>query len=366
MTEPRKRVGIIGGGIFGLACAIDLDRDYEVIVFEQDENILRGATYANHNRHHYGFHYPRSVETSLQCLRSRALFEQTYGGCLVMDFENYYCVAKEDSKTTPAQYVDFCDRAGLAYREEWPRGNMLNRDKIALCLRVEEGIYDYDVLRRLVQARLSRAAHVKVLCRHEVVGGVIRPGGEKMLLVEQGAQRKEYVFDGVINAMYADHNRFCEWFGFEQKLFQFNLQELDVIEMPGRERIGITVQDGPFPSMLPLGRTSRHLLAHVEASQLKREISLQSTPLLRRVTHVESQWEEIRRVCAEYIPALHACRYVRSFFVDRVVDATRLHDDARLTDIACHGNGCWSVFAAKIITCETSAKEIGAQIRSAI
>jgi hypothetical protein len=358
-------VGIVGAGIFGLSCAFELDRDFDVVVFEQQDGVLRGATYANHNRHHYGFHYPRSAETALQCLASRESFEGTYGDCLAMDFPNYYCVAAANSRTSPEQYLAFCDRVGIQYREEWPAGEVLNRERIALCLRVREGIYDYEDLRRMVLARLAHCAHVRVECGHKVVGGRLTPGGEKVLTIENAQGRQERTFDCVINAMYADHNRFCEWFGFERKLFQFNLQELDVIELPGVGPLGVTVQDGPFPSFLPLGRTRQCLLAHVIASQLKREISKDSVPLLHRVMHIESNWENVQRVCAEYVPILNECRYVKSLFVDRVVDATRLDDDARLTDIVSHGQGCWSVFAAKIITCEMTAREVGAQIRAA-
>ena len=70
----KKKVGIIGGGIFGLSCAINLDRTHDVTVFDQAPDIMMGATYANHNRHHLGYHYPRSPDTALQCLESREDF----------------------------------------------------------------------------------------------------------------------------------------------------------------------------------------------------------------------------------------------------------------------------------------------------
>ena len=91
----KKKVGIIGGGIFGLSCAINLDKAHDVTVFDQAPDIMMGATYANHNRHHLGYHYPRSPETALQCLESREDFERTYGACCVNDFASYYCVSKD-------------------------------------------------------------------------------------------------------------------------------------------------------------------------------------------------------------------------------------------------------------------------------
>ncbi|MDD4859937.1 MAG: FAD-dependent oxidoreductase [Dehalococcoidales bacterium] len=361
--KKPARVGIIGGGIFGLSCALNLNRTHEVTVFEQGNDILRGATYANHNRHHYGFHYPRSPETARQCLESRALFEETYGECCFMNFADYYGVSRDNSLTTPENYVRFCEQMGLEFREEWPAEGVLDKSKIALCLRVKEGIYDYDILRKLVEKRLTETATIAIKKQHRVVSGRIEPGGEKVLVTENGGQVQEHRFDFIINAMYASHNRFCEWFGFPKRLFQFNLQELDVIELPVAEKLGITVQDGPFPSFLPLGHTNQYLLAHVIASQLVREIQPGTIPLLNRVPYIESNWAQVQNACAEYIPLLKKAKYIRSIFVDRVVDANRLNDDARLTEITRHGNGCWSIFAAKIITCEATGRKLAAEIR---
>ena len=67
-------------------------------------------------------------------------------------------------------------------------------------------------------------------------------------------------------------------------------------------------------------------------------------------------------VCLKYIPILKDVKYVRSIFVDRVVDSSRLKDDARLTEIIDHGKGCYSVFAAKVITCVTTARKLAGMI----
>jgi hypothetical protein len=360
----RPRVGVIGGGIFGLSCAINLDLDYDVTVFERGSDILLGATYANHNRHHYGFHYPRSFETAQQCLGSSLEFETLYGDCIIWDFDNYYCVAKEETKTTAEDYMSFCDQLGLKYSEQWPEGRIVDKSKIALCLKVKEGVYEFNILKKLIKNRINATSTVEIKFGERVVSGYINQNDSKVLIVDSKNGSEEYEFDFVINAMYANYNQFCDWFDFEKRLFQYNLQELDIIELPIKKRLGVTVQDGPFPSFLPLGRTNWYLLAHVETSQLIRKISLETTPILSQVGFIESNWNNVLKSCSEYIPLLNKADYVRSIFVDRVVDATRLDDDARMTDVTNHGKGCWSIFAAKIITCETTAKNVTAQIKN--
>jgi len=356
------KVCIIGGGIFGLSIALRLDRTHEVTIFEKNSDILRGATYANHNRHHYGFHYPRSLETAKQCLESSVLFEKIYGEACNWDFANYYCVSKEDSLTTPEEYVSFCDEAGLDYEEEWPADGILDKSKIALSLRVKEAVYDYNILKKIVNDRLHASSNININLGHRVISGHIKNNGQKELVVESKGQKTKHEFGIVVNAMYANYNSFCGWFGFDKFSLQFNLQELDIIELPIEDRIGITVQDGPFPSFLPIGNSNRYFLAHVIASQLIREISPGGVPLLNRVSYVESNWEQIQKACSIHIPILKEAKLIRSIFVDRVVDANRLDDDSRITETTSHGHGCWSVFAAKIITCETTSEKIAFQI----
>jgi hypothetical protein len=362
--DNRSRIGVIGGGIFGLSCAINLDVDYDVTVFERCSDILLGATYANHNRHHYGFHYPRSFETAQQCLESSTEFEALYGDCIIWDFDNYYCVATQNTKTTPEDYISFCDQLGLEYCERWPEGKIIDKSKIALCLKVKEGVYEFNILKKLIKNRINSTSTVEIKFGERVVSGYIKQNDSKVLIVDSKDGSEEYEFDFVINAMYANYNKFCDWFDFEKSLFQYNLQELDIIELPIKKRLGVTVQDGPFPSFLPLGRTNWYLLAHVETSQLIRKISSETTPILSQVGFIESNWNNVLKSCSEYIPLLNKAGYVRSIFVDRVVDATRLDDDARMTDVTNHGNGCWSIFAAKIVTCESTAKSVAAQIKN--
>ena len=360
------RVGIIGGGIFGLSTAIHLDSRYDVTIFEQCDDILCGATYANHNRHHHGFHYPRSPETALQCLNSAKEFENIYSNSLVWNFDNYYCVSKENSKTSPEDYIAFCDNIGLEYIEKWPNEGVLDHSKIALCLRVKEAVYNFQVLKSIIKKRIKKTSTIMIKLNSRVLTGSIHNNGNKVIKVEEKGITIEYEFDFIINAMYANYNKFCDWFNLKLRKFQFNLQELDIIELPTTKKLGITIQDGPFPSFLPIGNSNKYFLAHVETSQLIREISTGSIPLTQRLNYLESNWHEIKRSCEEYIPLLKNAKYIKSIFVDRVVDATRLHDDARLTDIIDYKNGCWGIFAAKIITCEKTAKDLAIQINNCI
>lgn len=354
---------MIGGGIFGVSAALELATTHEVILFEQQDELLRGATFANHNRHHYGYHYPRSLETAKHCLEARVSFEEQYASALSGDFSNYYCIAAASTRTTPEDYVRFCEAAGLPYEEEWPPDGVLDRSQVALSLRVPESVYDFEALERLVAARLRTAQRLKVLTRHRVIHASMSASGTKVLEVETTDGVRRFEVDVLVNAAYARYNAVLRWLGIPAKRFQFNLQELDVIRLPGLPRIGVTIQDGPFPSFLPFGRGDSYLLAHVVASQLVRDVSDSAAGLLARVPSVVSDWERVLEASVPYAPVLRRAVYIRSIFADRVVE-DRSTDDARVTEIAVHGSGCWSIFGAKVITAVATARRLRALVEA--
>ena len=86
---------------------------------------------------------------------------------------------------------------------------------------------------------------------------------------------------------------------------------------------------------------------------------------MSRVSYVEGNWQGVLEACQRYLPILREATLVRSLFVDRVVDAECLESDTRLTELKRHGQGCWSIFAAKVITCVTTSGELCRQLTEA-
>ena len=345
-----------------MTTAFELNDD-KVIVIEKNSELLRGATFANHNRHHYGYHYPRSKETALQCLESRNEFEAVYGKACFRDFVNYYCIGRENTKTSPEEYISFCKSINLEYEIVDPPTNLINKNKIDLCIKAFEPVYSFSTLQDIVLDKLKMKKNIDVRLNQEVIGGKILENGKKRVLVsDEFGKDYEIEVDVIINATYSFYNNFCSMFNFKRQNFQYNIQELNVIKLPIKKPVGITIQDGPYPSFLPFGDTGLYLLAHVETSQLKREVSTNKTPLSSRTNILESNWENTLKECSKYLPILDKCTYKYSIFVDRVVDACRLKDDSRLTEIRSHGNNIWSIFSAKVITCVSTARTLAKSI----
>ena len=68
------KIGIIGGGIFGVTIAIRLAKSHTVEIFEKNDYILKAGSDINQCRIHRGYHYPRSDTTAKELLESQEDF----------------------------------------------------------------------------------------------------------------------------------------------------------------------------------------------------------------------------------------------------------------------------------------------------
>lgn len=360
MTDPKPRVGIIGAGIFGATCALRLSPRYRVTLFERAHDILGGASWGNQNRHHFGYHYPRSPETVLQCRQSHPSFQALYGDALV-DVEAYYAVATVGSRTTSEEYLRFCDRHALPYRIQYPAEEHLRRPAVGVCLRVPEPVCDYWDLKRLIDKRLAADPSIDLRLGHEVTGGHLTADGRKRLEVRHAGGVTTHEVEALINASFYEINTVCGWFGFPRRSFQYDTKELAIVRLPTSRRLAVTVMDGPFCTFLPMGRTDRFILGHVKESVLVSDVS-RGAPDRLEARAFPSRWPVIRDACAEYFPVVRRAKFVESMFTRVVIDPDSADDDARVSEITDHGHGCWTVFSAKIVSCVSVADDLAARV----
>lgn len=353
-------MGVIGGGIFGLSCALSLGSHHEVTIIEKAATILAGASYGNQNRFHYGYHYPRSQATARECLDSLKLFLEKYGSAVLSDFQNYYCVANEGSKTSPEDYIKFCDTVSIPHTVEWPPETYLNRNKISVCFRVPEPILDLPLLRRIIDNQLPRYRTIDLLLRSRAVLGRKASNGKKILTVETDGIKKDFEFDYIVNATYNNLNDMCEWFGFDRRRFQYELVEIPVISIRNGKRIGLTVMDGPFCSILPYGLSRQTLLYHAKESVLDMQVAHKYVPR----DCYSSNWTSIIDRSLEFMPILASVDYHYSIMAMRAVDPESERDDARRSELIEHEPGCWSIFSGKMISACKIAEELASRVET--
>lgn len=365
LKEPKQikklKIAVIGGGIFGINCAIEISKFADVTLFEKNDDIMLEASFVNQYRHHWGYHYPRSEKTVGDIRRVMDDFEKIYDKAILREFPTYYSIAKTGSKTTPEEYVGFCNKHKLPFTIEYPDEKFLNRDKVSMSLKTFEPIYNYDLLKQITNSLINKSINLKIKLKTEVVDGKINNIGEKVLtIIDSLNNRTEEKFDYVINATYAKYNNFCHWFNFPIKPVRIDLVEALIVKLP-LPRISIAVMDGPFTNLVPTSKDGVFTLVHIKESMLERYVPENGLPHTeeRKKTMIKETLEKSK----EWIPILDKAEVLDVRYVHRAVNAYREHDDARPSDTTYHGFGCWSILGGKIVNSVSTAKEIAGEIK---
>ena len=147
------KIAVIGAGLFGITIAHKLAKKHRVDIYEKEDNILTAASGINQFRLHRGYHYPRSLETVHSSMESLNSFRKEFQKAIIRNISHYYCIAKKGSLTTPKQYVDFCRRNELEFKQT--DLDLINKNKIDLCLKVNENLIDPEKLKSLLLKKLE-------------------------------------------------------------------------------------------------------------------------------------------------------------------------------------------------------------------
>ena len=340
--EPvNGNVAVIGGGIFGCLAALKLaEAGCDVTIFEAGRDILCGASLANQNRLHLGYHYPRSPQTARACAVYERAFRRMFPEA-VIDFEHYYALAK-GSKTSDLCFDDICFSIESEFesRIEAPEG-IITTDKIDRYFRVHEGLIDVAGLRRSLWGRLL--ANDKIMVRlNDRVDRLHFVCGQWML--------NHFGYNAVVNATYGNINLILGIVGRSIEAYQYELCEVVVITNPFPRRMGIGIMDGPFFGVLPFGLSENCLLYDVEHSVLAREIAVFPTFTINPEAGAIDRFTRYIDKARAYLPQMEKARRLYSMYAVKVTKIGHGHDsdDARPTEIINHGDGFFSIFAGKM------------------
>lgn len=344
--KKSLNIAVVGGGIFGVTSAIYLARKgHRVDLFERHQDILQEASGLNQYRLHRGYHYPRSSETTLSTLRAEPQFCAEYAEAVIDDVEHYYCLAKENSFVSGKEYLDFCRSHGLEFSvADFP---LVNKEKIDVCVRTKEKLYNSEKLRKICLNRL-----------HDL--GVTLHTGKEV----SRKDLKKYNF--VVIAVYANQGALL---GDTQTVrYQYEVCEKPVIKMPDAfKKKSIMIIDGPFMCLDPLADTGLFVTGNVVHAihstnvGSRPDISPEIAPLLNRGIIKNppiTKFEEFRKSGAEFIPALAQAEHIGSMFVIRTVLPYMEETDARPTLINYIDERTINIFSGKIVNCVEAAERV--------
>ena len=348
------KIAVVGGGIFGCTAATFAARaGHKVHLYEQADSLLSGASQGNQYRLHKGFHYPRSPETALECLKGDISFRTEYSEAVIDGGRHYYAIATNGSKVTADEYIKFCEDLDLPFHVS-SVGQYLNPESVDLVIEAEESRIDVERLRALVDSRMMMA-------------------GVEVHISQAFSPAMGFDYDRVIIAAYACSNACIAGLpGYDQcrlDQFQFEVVEKPVVQMPASFRnTGIVVMDGEFGCVDPIGQTGWHVLGHVSHSIWHRNIGLTADIPYPLVPYMDkgictnparTNVKEFIAAGSKYIPALEDAEYIGSMFTVRAVLPGKEATDERPTLVEVLGKDqrYIRVFSGKIGTAVEAAKQ---------
>jgi len=322
-----KSIKIVGAGLFGCAIGYELDRlGHDVTIIEQDCDIMLHASKQNHNRIHFGYHYPRSIETAKQSLDGLLSFIINYRDAILSHFPNYYMVAK-DSHVTSSDYIDFCKKVGISHTVGYPNSDIINKDLIDLSLKTDEVIYDYDILKNIVKQRIHNS-NIKVKLNTKFDGNIND-------------------CDYIINASYANINKVNRQLGVPELNIKLQDVVVPIFKME-HDPVGVTIMDGPYCSIMPRGKNKNEFLLY----------NVKHSLMTDGVLNIDNIYKQSEK----YLPFL---KNVERIGYWRTYRALPINDnDERLSEIFTYTDHpkVINVLSGKISTCHEIGFQIGKMI----
>jgi len=337
MIQSAFDAVIVGGGFYGARLALMLRATgRRVLLVEREPHLLGRASLRNQARVHNGYHYPRSLLTSLRSRLNYARFLEEYADCVDRSFPHYYAIGRGMSKITAGQFAEFCRRIGAPIApapEDVSR--LFDRTRIDAVFAVEECAFDAARLRARVSRELEQAG---VVVRLTTEATAVHEGalpGVSMSVELRGADGESAVSSAlVLNCTYSALNHLLDASGVSVIPAKHELTEMALVEPPPElEGAAVTVMDGPFFSMMPYpSRGSLFTLSHVRytphaawherpgepAAQVIPDLSVRRSRFLHMVRDAE-----------RYLPAMRQCRYADSLWEIKTVMPRSEQDDSR-------------------------------------
>jgi len=338
---------IIGAGLYGMYAAKKCsEKGEKILVIERDSAPFKRATYINQARVHMGYHYPRSLSTALKSAGYFRQFLEDYSFCIHKSFNQVYATSADFSWTNRAQFISFCEAAGI-YCKEVPVSEYFNEKMCDGAYLTEEYTYDAFILRDYFIDYFKGCNNVDFIYDANIES-ILKNGSNFAISVNGNKYETTYV----LNATYASVNQIINLTeNIEKEHFKIKYELCEIILCKPSDRlrdVGITVMDGPFFSIMPFGKTGYHSLTSVTftphvtsydqvpsfACQKGTECSPEHLLNCNDCPHKPvSAWPYMSHLANKYLKSEYGYEYAGSLFSMKPILKSSEVDDSRPTAI---------------------------------
>lgn len=343
----KKKVAIVGAGIFGCTLAIILSKKFDVVIFEKKRSILNEASKMNQFRFHLGFHYPRSQKTIGEIQKNYKDFLKFYGSNIYGNTDNFYFISKKKSKINFKEYLEVLKKNKLKFK--LIDNSLLAGKAVEGTIKTSEKILNYFSLKKKIYEMLEKKK-IK-----------IKYGKE---FYKKDIDEYEYIF----LCTYRNNNRILSDFGFKNiKKLRYEFVEKVLVKLPKKfKKISCVVLDGQFLCLDPYIGTNLHLLSHVKYSKLivqnKKNYNFDKEKIFLEKEVVQnikkSKFSKIVESGKNYLPFLNKAKYVKSFYLIRTLNIDSMTDDDRTNQVKRINKKIFTILSGKWNTAVSLSNKI--------
>ena len=259
---------MIGAGLFGSHTAIELAKlGNDVCLVDYEDQIVSGTSANSIMRVHSGLHYPRDFDTAFQSRQGQIPFNSYYQDCIRDDFDNFYGLAKNFSKSSKSQIEKMAETAGINVIEVSPlelADTGLAIDLLETAWRVNEGVVDVHQLRKFYLTEFQ-ATQVELVLGQKVVRADYQNRTWKVE-TDKGFLGS---FSHVVRATHGRNSFESNIPQVTNQIFEYHWTCMLEIKSEARS-FGMTVLDGDFISLLPAGNGANFFVYGPGVSILKK------------------------------------------------------------------------------------------------
>ena len=326
---------VIGGGFYGCSIAIYLVEKKglkRVLLIEENADLMTRASYVNQARVHNGYHYPRSYTTAFRSRVNFPLFTEDWPDAIKSDFEQIYAIAKNNSKVTAKQFQRFCNVIGADIVNASKEYNdLFNKKLIESTYKVKEYAFDASVLSFLAKNKLHNL-DIETLLSTKVKSVFDINGNNVLIRLSNQECEHEIISKTVFNCTYSSLNQMTGDFSGVTTKRKHEVTEIALIQPhEALSKVGITVMDGSYFSVMPFPAKKLHSLTHVRYTpHLSWEDSEKVNPSDILTEHsLVTRVDRMIRDAKRYLPIISESKYIESLFEVKTVLQKNEGDDGR-------------------------------------
>ena len=242
----------------------------------------------------------------------------------------------------------FCKELGIPFKNINSKDLPIRLEGVGSGISCDEVVYDCEILRDIVKESIkNNNINISLKSRVDEIRKIDN------LFTLKTTSGEEVDADVVINATYGASNYLTEQLGILVPERQYEYTAVPIIELD-IDKIGITIMDGPFLTILPFGTTNKFLLYHVDLSVIDSEVStklnlewlVKETSPLSKINK-EEYFNMMIKQCKNFIPVLKNSKLIDFLEGPRMVLPRSDHSDARPSLIT-ETNNYIEVFSGKI------------------